>query len=119
MNICGDTSSPHGLGGGRLLTSGQRHQSGHETNENAGGKRTDASHSKQATQGSAGDARQIPGCPLPPATGGKAHRCPVRRLRSEERRVGKECVSTCRSRWSPYHHEKKKSETTTTLYKKL
>src|SRR3546814_13473641 len=24
------------------------------------------------------------------------------RLRSEERRVGKECVSTCRSRWSPY-----------------
>src|SRR3546814_1867148 len=29
--------------------------------------------------------------------------------RSEERRVGKECVSTCRSRWSPYH-EKKKSK---------
>src|SRR3546814_994514 len=25
------------------------------------------------------------------------------RIRSEERRVGKECVSTCRSRWSPYH----------------
>src|SRR3546814_21169694 len=24
-------------------------------------------------------------------------------LRSEERRVGKECVSTCRYRWSPYH----------------
>src|SRR3546814_17806892 len=23
--------------------------------------------------------------------------------RSEERRVGTECVSTCRSRWSPYH----------------
>src|SRR3546814_20871427 len=34
----------------------------------------------------------------------------VRALRSEERRVGKECVSTCRSRWSPYH-EKKKKET--------
>src|SRR3546814_1358536 len=44
------------------------------------------------------------------------HRIGVRRLergierreeaehdRSEERRVGKECVSTCRSRWSPYH----------------
>src|SRR3546814_20274245 len=29
-------------------------------------------------------------------TGRPAHR-------SEERRVGKECVSTCRSRWSPYH----------------
>src|SRR3546814_5091551 len=27
----------------------------------------------------------------------------VRSNRSEERRVGKECVSTCRSRWSPYH----------------
>src|SRR3546814_13954489 len=27
-------------------------------------------------------------------------------LRSEERRVGKECVSTCRSRWSPYHYKK-------------
>src|SRR3546814_10367631 len=27
-------------------------------------------------------------------------------LRSEERRVGQECVSTCRSRWSPYHYKK-------------
>src|SRR3546814_11034094 len=27
----------------------------------------------------------------------------VASYRSEERRVGKECVSTCRSRWSPYH----------------
>src|SRR3546814_12092362 len=26
-----------------------------------------------------------------------------RNIRSEERRVGKECVSTCRYRWSPYH----------------
>src|SRR3546814_19234404 len=26
--------------------------------------------------------------------------------RSEERRVGKECVGTCRSRWSPYHSKK-------------
>src|SRR3546814_13678893 len=31
-----------------------------------------------------------------PGCGEKAHR-------SEERRVGKECVGTCRSRWSPYH----------------
>src|SRR3546814_8636614 len=29
--------------------------------------------------------------------------CLGSRRRSEERRVGKECVSTCRSRWSPYH----------------
>src|SRR3546814_15828706 len=27
--------------------------------------------------------------------------------RSEERRVGKECVRTCRSRWSPYNYKKK------------
>src|SRR3546814_10964188 len=32
--------------------------------------------------------------------------------RSEERRVGKECVSTCRSRWSPYH-----SKTNKMIYK--
>src|SRR3546814_11561970 len=32
------------------------------------------------------------------------------RPRSEERRVGKECVSTCRSRWSPYHKKKKTKE---------
>src|SRR3546814_14013802 len=31
-----------------------------------------------------------------------------RNRRSEERRVGKECVSTCRSRWSPYHYKKTK-----------
>src|SRR3546814_20039535 len=31
-------------------------------------------------------------------------------LRSEERRVGKECVSTCRSRWSPYHSKKKSTK---------
>ena len=30
-------------------------------------------------------------------------RSALRRLRSEERRVGKECTMTCRSRWSPYH----------------
>src|SRR3546814_11882928 len=43
--------------------------------------------------------------PHPPA-----HAPPLRRrpsTRSEERRVGKECVSTCRSRGSPYHEKKK------------
>src|SRR3546814_13198440 len=30
-------------------------------------------------------------------------------MRSEESRVGKECESTCRSRWSPYHKNKKKN----------
>src|SRR3546814_12664623 len=32
--------------------------------------------------------------------------------RSEERRVGKECVSTCRSRGAPYHEKKKKKTST-------
>src|SRR3546814_13199069 len=31
-------------------------------------------------------------------------------FRSEERRGGKECVSTCSSRWSPYHSKKTKRE---------
>src|SRR3546814_12179292 len=31
--------------------------------------------------------------------------------RSEERRVGKECVITCRSRWSPYHYPKQQHVT--------
>src|SRR3546814_12130951 len=37
--------------------------------------------------------------------------------RSEERRVGKECVSTCRSRWSPYHEKKKHNYNITLPYK--
>src|SRR3546814_12257798 len=53
-----------------------------------------------------------------------------KKSRSEERRVGKECVSTCRSRWSPYtqqkqnkhnqhYHELRKTlEITTTTYVK-
>src|SRR3546814_3148496 len=53
-------------------------------------------------------------CALPIYLVRQRHRAVVRRRhpagrvdpvahRSEERRVGKECVSTCRSRWSPYH----------------
>src|SRR3546814_14801289 len=38
--------------------------------------------------------------------------CCVVGCRSEERRVGKECVSTCSSRWSPCHEKKKNSKTT-------
>src|SRR3546814_17849368 len=36
----------------------------------------------------------------------------AREYRSEERRVGKECVSQCRSRWPPYHYKKKKTIST-------
>src|SRR3546814_1123085 len=50
------------------------------------------------------------GCPPTAKSSRGYHVCwiahPVQTLptdRSEERRVGKECVSTCRSRWSPYH----------------
>src|SRR3546814_10925195 len=37
--------------------------------------------------------------------------------RSEERRVGKECVSTCRSRWSTYHEKKQENRETHSSYK--
>src|SRR3546814_15073932 len=36
--------------------------------------------------------------------------------RSEERRVGKECVSTCRSRWSSYHYKKKNKNSVPSLH---
>src|SRR3546814_13452817 len=39
------------------------------------------------------------------------HLARARAVRSAERRVGNECVSTCRSRWSPYHYQKKKTLT--------
>src|SRR3546814_15905264 len=40
------------------------------------------------------------------------HQSGLQGRRSEERRVGKECVGTCRSRWSPYHSKKKDSKQT-------
>src|SRR3546814_18409752 len=52
----------------------------------------------------------MPWTPALPEEGLAASAAPARAgswwhhvARSEERRVGKECVSTCRSRWSPYH----------------
>src|SRR3546814_12690292 len=39
--------------------------------------------------------------------------------RSEERRVGKECVRTCRSRWSPYHYKKKHTSKMNILHMKV
>src|SRR3546814_20763698 len=41
--------------------------------------------------------------PAYPDIGAQAPAILVGDVRSEERRVGKECVSTCRSRWPPYH----------------
>src|SRR3546814_21093621 len=46
--------------------------------------------------------------PQQPAPGGGAGTSP----RSEERRVGKECVSTCSSRWSTQNHKKKHKNNT-------
>ena len=40
---------------------------------------------------------------LPVEEEGRMHDHRLREMRSEERRVGKECASMCRSRWSPYH----------------
>src|SRR3546814_15997631 len=37
-------------------------------------------------------------------------------VRSEERRVGKECVRTCRSRWSPYHKKTKHDKSARTVH---
>src|SRR3546814_19440534 len=53
--------------------------------------------------------RDNPTAPLSPCSSDVANLplCTIFRysvsIRSEERRVGNECVSTCRSRWSPYH----------------
>src|SRR3546814_12128776 len=41
------------------------------------------------------------------AADGKVVRHSMSLVRSEERRIGQEGVSTCRSRWSPYHYKKK------------
>ena len=40
---------------------------------------------------------------IPDRRSGRSHVIDAIDRRSEERRVGKECVTTCRSRWSPYH----------------
>src|SRR3546814_16808536 len=47
-------------------------------------------------------------CSSMPATRWRRTTPTSRSTRSEERRGGKECVSTCRSWWTPYHEKKKK-----------
>ena len=42
-------------------------------------------------------------CRRASVVGGQRCPLPLRAFRSEERRVGKECLRLCRSRWSPYH----------------
>src|SRR3546814_20115595 len=50
-----------------------------------------------------GDAARQAGFEHDPQQGGDTRKEQLGDHRSEERRVGKECVSKCRSRWSPYH----------------
>src|SRR3546814_19652254 len=49
---------------------------------------------------------------IPPTESGDYALSPINGLhiRSEERRVGQECVGTCRSRWWRYHYKKKREE---------
>src|SRR3546814_16159938 len=62
----------------------------------------------------AGRRARLGGAPRRPCAigGGRTGRLPAGSgaPRSEERRVGKECVSTCRSRWSPDHEQKNEHE---------
>src|SRR3546814_1361219 len=59
----------------------------------------------EATAAAAPDARLVLVSSLAAREPGLSHYAASKAAgeRSEERRVGKECVSTCRSRWSPYH----------------
>src|SRR3546814_12656591 len=49
------------------------------------------------------EVEMISGSAVPPSVHAGHHLSISETYRSDERRVGKECVSTCRSRWSPYH----------------
>src|SRR3546814_11810269 len=52
------------------------------------------------------------------AVGDRQRHAKALERRSEERRVGKECVSTCRSRWSQYHYKKNTDKRPITQKKK-
>src|SRR3546814_19586389 len=83
----------------------------------SGEKRRRHQPSQNATHRSPAASMVIPsGEPSPSPKLEKIRRFVASPVRSEERRVGKECVSTCRSRWSPYHYKKKDKITYTTTY---
>src|SRR3546814_14128346 len=72
-------------------------------------------------RGSARLSNALPRLCFPWHTSSQGHTCRVSArqgksnrpaYRSEERRVGKECVSPCRSRWSPYHSKTHHKEIT-------
>src|SRR3546814_18571288 len=78
--------------------------------------------SRCAVVGFAGTSMSGPRAGAPVLRSAEAERVSAMRVvqaRSEERRVGKECVSTCRSRWSPYHSKKKKTDTNSKTHIKI
>src|SRR3546814_20473280 len=97
----------------------QRHQvlqllDGGKVSGHAAHALTSSLQGRKAQQDGGGDSPILPGTGMPALSMSIGRRdaekqgYPPSRERSEERRVGKECVSTCRSRWSPYHEKQKK-----------
>src|SRR3546814_21161648 len=71
-----------------------------------GASATDAEQSRDLIIGTAIEMEEYPDMPRQLRLPGQPFRYLHDVGRSEERRVGTECVSTCRSRWSPDHYKK-------------
>src|SRR3546814_14882771 len=74
-------------------------------------RRRSTSHHPLPAQTTGGDDRRLPVLDIEPPD----NRPKSSSRRSEERRVGKECVSTCSSRWSQYHSKKKNTDVATSV----
>src|SRR3546814_16594365 len=97
----------HSTVAGRLRISG-RSGVGWSTSITASHTSTEKSSSAvEKVSGEYSKCQSVSGCF---AASSRSTLTPSTAIRSEERRVGKECVSTCRSRWSPYHKKKKKNK---------
>src|SRR3546814_18297598 len=83
----------------------------------AGAEAFDASHTSSAADNSSVVQPQATNAIPPPSIALVLSACPTlsnaSEFRSEERRVGTECVSTYRSQWSPYHEKKTRPKQTT------
>src|SRR3546814_19786856 len=103
------SSTAHGYGGVDAWLLGRRALRAHVDGAHRGCAHVHAPRSR--AYGHAYGARSSAAKCLPPSTHRQRARArlPVR-PRSEERRVGKECVRTCRSRWSPWHKKKNKTD---------
>src|SRR3546814_13230990 len=84
----------------------REHEGGYDEQQDADSDRPD----RRRPDGHAARPQRHRECSFP----ARAHRRSARtfgQTRSEERRVGKECVRTCRSRWTPYHSKKNNKNT--------